>query len=81
MLPVTILTKSQRKHFSMLSFNLDPEFGKQQSKTAKKTRKTKKEIKRVTTDSLINAKLNENNNIEERASKVVKSEDEATIFK
>ena len=50
------------------------------NETIKKTRKTKEEIKKELADSLINVEKNENRDIEEKASKVEKCKDAASVI-
>ena len=51
------------------------------NETIKKTRKTKEEIKKELADSLINIEKNENRDIEEKASKVEKCKDAASVIR
>ena len=51
------------------------------NKTSKKTTKSKEEIKSKFTDLTNNGEINENNDTQERASQIVKSEDAATAIK
>lgn len=51
------------------------------NETIKKTRKTKEEIKKELADSLINVEKNENRDIEEKASKVEKCKDAASVIR
>ena len=51
------------------------------NETIKKTRKTKEEIKKELADSLINIEKNENRDIEEKASKVEKGKDAASVIR
>ena len=50
------------------------------NETTKKVRKIKEEIKRELRDLLINGEINENKDIEEKASKAVKSEDPGAVI-